>query len=653
MNKIYRGPMDVFYSMANDLMSSEKEMKDIFSIYSRKDRQNKVFLIYEENKKTKKITYKQIVEKIYIAASNYQEYLKNITLHTFVGLKMNNSANWIITFWALLMCGFKPLLINPLVDKDGTIKLLQEANASAIICEENEKYNVPTFKPLTNTLIKKELKLNWENEIAFCTSGTTGQSRVFIYDGKAISHQIYAAYDMPNYTNDIMYVGNKIRLITIIPFSHIFGFVAIFLWYSFFGMTLVFPPSLNPNDLLTTIKKYKCSHIYAVPLFWNTVALKFNKTIKDLPKKQQSIVTKMLSYNNEETTAFEAGISRLSLVQNKIKEKVLGKQIVFCISGGGALSTSTLKTINGLGYPLYNGYGMTEVGITSVELIYSAKQRNKGSVGFPLHDVSYKLLNNELLIKSPYIHIAALSNGMRIPSIIDKDGYFHTGDIAYIDENNLTYIKGKIKDIIINEDGENVYPDEIEAKFANLDYVENLAIISSKDNNKENIILIIHLSKDINDQERLSLEKQIYEINNSLIFSNRIQKTYISLKPLPLNSSKKIKKFELSKNFETQKEDFVLLSEKQFVINSNIDTKEMKKILHEIIDIFSCSLNIDKATIAPSNDLISDLNGDSFSYMEIISEVEKKYNITIPTEKIGKINTPIEFANLILELKNN
>lgn len=651
MKKKYRGPMDYFYNIAEQLMSTKKDMKDIFDTFKAKEKQNKTYLIYEVNNKTIKITYLEFVNKVIEYAKNYQAILSNIEKGSFVGFKLPNSPEWLMSFWALLMIGYKPLLINSLIDKEGTEKIIKESSAKAIISNESFEYSIKRYNLPISLDITLPLVVQWENEIAFCTSGTTGDSRVYIYNGQALCNQIYAAYDMPKYTNDIMYIGNTIRLITIIPFAHIFGFVAIFLWYSFFGMTLVFPNSLNPNDLVKCIKKYKCTHIYAVPLFWNTVARKFEIAKKSLSNKQKKIVEKMISYNNEEITATEAGIARFAFVQNKIKEKVLGKQIVFCISGGGNISKATMHTINGLGYPLYNGYGMTEIGVTSVELTFSALQRNKGSVGRPLHNVEYKIINDELLVKSQYIHVGRFSNGTRKDSLVDQDGFFHTGDIAYIDDQGFTYIKGKIKEVIINEDGENVYPDEIEAKFGVLDNVDSLSIISKEENEKSIITLVLHLSKELNNDELKELNKQILNINDSLILSNRIKKVLISKNSLPINSSMKIKKFELVNEIINNSENFIELKDDVSLDDDFINNEKYCEVLKTIISICSNILNIEKNKIAPNSNIFIDLQGDSFSYMELIADVEEKFAITIPSEQIGKLLTPKDLTIAVMKIK--
>lgn len=651
MRKKYRGSMDIFYKMDDQLLSSDRKIKNIFDFYLDNYHKNKTLLIFEKNNKTQKVTYKQFVNNCYLYAKNYYPLLKEIEKGSFVALKLSNSPIWLYSFWALLIIGYKPLLINSLIDNETTNKLISESDAKAIICDDNSSYIVNKINVPKNLDESLPLKINWENEIAFCTSGTTGQSRIFVYDGEALIYQIDAAHDMPLDTNDIMYVGNKLRLIVTIPFAHIFGFVALFLWYSFFGCALVFPNSLNPNDIVNAIKKYKCSHIYSVPLFWNTVANKFNNTYKKLPLKQQKLVSKMMNYNNEEITSSEAGITRFNTFQNVIKNKVLGKQIVYCISGGGSLSNETLKTINGLGYPLYNGYGMTETGITSVELIFSAKQRNKGSIGRALKRVEYKTENNELLIRSPYLHVATLKNGERYDSLKDEEGFFHTGDIAEIDEKGFVYIKGKIKDVIINSDGENVYPDEIEGKCATLSNVDELSIIPIKDKEKEVVTLILHLDNEVTFDVIKNLNKQINEINDSLTFSNKIQKVFISKKSLPINSSMKIQKFKLIEDFNKNKSDYIEINDALSDDKSNEENELVKNIVNKVILSFSKILNVDEKDIAPNSNIITDLYGDSFSYMELINEIENQFEITFPSELIGKMNTPKEFAIQIHKIK--
>ena len=290
---------------------------------------------------------------------------------------------------------------------------------------------------------------------------------------------------------DIMYpkkVG-QIKILAMIPFHHIFGFVAVFLWYTFYGKTLVFPSSQSTKDLLYAVKKGKVTHLYSVPLFWDSIAQTVTRTAAMLGPKKSDILEKMIAYNTHKISKDEAGKGASSVVRSIFQKKMLGKHIRFCISGGGYLSPKTASLINGLGYPLYNGYGMTEIGVTSVELSPVVEQRLKGSIGKPLHGVEYKIvpldgkegeaLTGELLVRSKITHTREYLGGA-LRRCNYEDGFFHTEDIAEVDDLGNYYIKSRSKDTIILANGENVYPDEIEVYFKDVSHVNNCVVLGCK-----------------------------------------------------------------------------------------------------------------------------------------------------------------------------
>jgi acyl-CoA synthetase (AMP-forming)/AMP-acid ligase II len=107
--------------------------------------------------------------------------------------------------------------------------------------------------------------------VIFCSSGTTGNVKMMVTDGKALCNQICGALDMPKETPDILHPG-KSNVLAMIPFHHIFGFTAVFLWYTFYGKCIVYPSSMANTDIQNAIVKGKCTHIYSVPLFWDAIA---------------------------------------------------------------------------------------------------------------------------------------------------------------------------------------------------------------------------------------------------------------------------------------------------------------------------------------------------------------------------------------------
>ncbi|MCQ2793352.1 MAG: AMP-binding protein [Bacilli bacterium] len=650
-HKTSRCDMSVFYEIADRLMTTEKTFKDIFELHARDDIRNKngKIFIYEESGKTISIKYKEYYSLVMKYSQALSKSLIDIEKGSFVAFKITNSVKFPLGFWGLISAGYKPLLINPILSKEDTIKLIHESDAKAIISENDESYDIKNVNILTIELKEENKNPCWENEMAFCTSGTTGDSRIFGYSGKEMSYQIYSAYTMPDVTADIMYVGN-VRLLAVIPFSHIFGFVAIFLWYTFFGATIVFPNSSSPNDLQQACIKYKCTHLYAVPLFFETLVSKFKHTVALEKESKQKLVDKVIRYKNKYIAKAEAGLANKKFVLKAIQKKVLGPQIVYCIAGGSALGKETLEIMNGIGYNLYNGYGMTEIGVTSVELSPNVSQRNKASVGKPLYGVTYKIENNELLVKSNYIHSFRMINGKKEIPDIDQDSYFHTGDIGEIKDGYL-YIKGKVKDVIIGSNGENIYPDEIEVKFRKLQNVLNLSLVGVPTEKGEILTLFLNVDQTIDKGKIKDLENSIKEINETLPQPMQIRDIYISRNPLPMNASLKIKKYALIDDFKNNKSNYLKLSSGEIVSFEGYDKKLVEETVSKLIKIIANVLYIDKKNIAPNNHFVIDLGGDSFSYMSLIADIETNFNIEIKTDLIGKLNSANEFALYILQNK--
>lgn len=643
--------MQIFFDEANRLLDTKRTFKDIFDIQIETWKKRTLFIYEDEKNRPHKVNYLQFgsFSKKYAYAL---EKKIDAPKGSFIALKMNNSPKWAYVFWGLLIAGYSPIMINPITLTSDTNRLIKESGAKAIINDKDEVLSVPNINVNSLELSEELNPEKFADKIAFCTSGTTGKSRIFVYNSENMVHQIYAAYIMPETTKTIMYQKPEVRLITIVPFSHIFGFVANLLWFTFFGRCFVFTKTINPDEISRMCRQYKVSHIFTVPLFWDRVAKSIRATLALESEGKQKLIAKTIAYNNGEISRTEAGLAGSKLVRNKLQKKILGNKVVYCIAGGSALSKDTLHLINGVGYPLYNGYGMTEIGITSVELSPNVIQRNKASVGKALYDVEYKIENGELLVKSPQIHSEILVDGKLEKAVLDKDGYFHTGDIASIDEEGYVYIKGKSKDIVIGANGENIYPDEIETKFSDIDLIDDLSVLGIPTKDGEKLALIIYISRRLEKEEIEKLENQIADANERLPVAMQVQEFYLSTSPLPTNTSMKVMRYQIIDDLKNRPEGFIKLSHGEIVSFEGFDEKDIKDISEHVIDIVSDVLGVDKKDIAPNSHVILDLGGDSFTYMSVIASIEAEFEIKIPTEMIGRLNTINEFTLYILKQKN-
>lgn len=641
--------MQVFFDEANRLMASKRSFKDIFNIQIETWSKRTLFIFEDEKNRCVKIKYRDYEHICYQYAFVLKNKLANISRDSFIAIKMNNSPKWAHVFWGLIIAGYNPLLINPIMMTSDTNRLILEGGVKAVISDKDEQLDVENIN-INSLKLSEEFKgEEFGHKVAFCTSGTTGNSRIFVFNEENMVHQIYAAYSMPDTTDTIMYQKPDVRLISIVPFAHIFGFVANFLWFSFFGRTFVFTKSLAPEEISRMCKKYGVSHIFTVPLFWDRVAKSFYDGVQKQSQKRQNLIEKFIAYNNGEISKTEAGLASTKLVKNKIQKSVLGNKVIHCISGGSALSKDTLRTINGIGYPLYNGYGMSEIGITSVELSPKVSMRNKSSVGKPLFGVEYKINNGELLVKSPQIHSEMLIDGKLEKADIDADGFFHTGDIASFDEDGNTYIRGKLKDVIISSNGENIYPDEIENKFKDVAGISELSVFGLKQGETEKLAMAIYVPRKLNNDEIKEFENNIAQANSRLPIAMQVQEFYLSFAPLPTNASMKVMRYKLIDDLTHRPEMFVRLNHGNIVSFEGYDENEVKKVTEHVRDIISDILNVPTDKIADSDHVILDLGGDSFTYMSIIASIESEFDIKISTDSIGRLNTVNDFSLYILK----
>ena len=643
--------MKVFFDEAEVLMSSNKTLKDIFDIQIKTWSKRTLFIYEDEHNKVKKVKYSEfesICRKYAFAFEKALDYPKG----SFIALKMNNSPKWAYTFWGLVIAGYSPIMINPILRSDDTNRLIKESDAKAVINDQNESLCVPNIDINSLEFNEESKSEEFANKVAFCTSGTTGKSRIYVYNGENLSYQIYAAYCMPDTSDTIMYQKPEVRLITIIPFAHIFGFVANLLWFTYFGRTFVFTKSINPDEIVRVCKKYQVSHIFAVPMFWDRVAKSIRATLSKESQSRQNLIDRLIKYNNKEISKTEAGFASSNIVRKKLQKKILGDKVVFCIAGGSVISKDTMRTINGVGYPLYNGYGMTEIGITSVELSPDVIQRNKASVGKALTNVEYKVENDELLVKAPQIHSETLINGKLEKAIVDKDGYFHTGDVVSIDKDGYVYIKGKTKDVVIGANGENIYPDEVEIKFSDIGEINNLSVLGVKRDGNEVLTMIMYVEHKLSKEEIENIQNKISEANERLPRSMQVQDFYLSAMPLPINASMKVMRYQLVDDLKNRPELFVKLNRGDLTSFEGYDEKEIEETSKHVTEIVGDILNIDKDKIPASAHIIVDLGGDSFTYMSIIASVESEFNIKISTDMIGRLNTVNEFTLYILKQKH-
>ena len=628
------------------LSNSDKDFRSIYRIMT-EFFSDGVFAERVVGGLTQRITYSQLFLSVSAAAA---------ALHSrysgkeggFIAISMENSPEWVYSFFGILKAGFKPVLINTRLDSASIDYVLNETKPVCVLCDEaNYRTGGVLFSSLETS---GELSDDyWENEIALLTSGTTGNPKIIIYDGAAISAQVRVTTDIvgksPSVANK--YKNYDIRLVAFLPFYHIFGLITVLLWFGFFGRTLIFLNGYDSESIRFACIYNKASHFFAVPLVWNTVAASIFAEAKKTGQLEK--LNKAVDISNKLQTIFPAFgrfVARKIFFKD-VRKKALGETLTFCISGGGFVRPDTLRLLNGLGYSLHNGYGMTEAGICSVELSERADKRLEPSVGIPFETIEQVVSDDGLLyITGDTLYTAQIIDGKRVER--DRSVPYCTNDMFEVMPDGRWHILGRRDDIIIGAGGENLSPDSIESQLRCP--IPFCVVGLPNDDGTDTTSLVIQLGKDSTDFEKMNALKTVFDSIDALPMTQRPQAVYTIYDEIPTTLGKP-KRAQLKQLIKDGKIEHKRAARPDASEVEQSYSETARALCGEIRGIFAEMLNTDMA-ITDSTHLIYDLAADSLTYYNIVAAVSNKYGVDLALDSDHPMMTAADFAARVLSARS-
>ena len=373
------------------------------------------------------------------------------------------------------------------------------------------------------------------------TSGTTSMAKAVMLSQENIASNIYNL-------NCVEYIDPTDINMAFLPFHHTFGSTGLLLFMSR-GATNVFCDGLR--YIQDNMKEYHVSCFVCVPLLIESIYKKVMHQIE----KQGKMKT------------FEKGmkISKFLLkfkidIRKKLFKEIydnLGGNLRFVVSGASAIDRTVAEGFNDLGFLTVQGYGLTET--APVLVAENVKNIRYGSIGLPLPEVDIKIDNpneegiGEIIAKGPNVMLGYYEDEEATNAVIDKDGWFHTGDLAYMDKDGFIFIAGRQKNVIVLKNGKNVYPEELEQLISELPYVaENMVFGMPKDDDLVVSVKIVYNEiyvkqkyGNISEEELKDIIwKDVKEINSKLTTYKHIKNLVITKEPMIKTTTAKVKRFE-------------------------------------------------------------------------------------------------------------
>ncbi len=571
-------------------------------------------------------TYRQAREEIETVARGISSALQGTT-GAYIGLYGENKPAWMILFWAVLKSGNTPYLINLRQPAEFAAEGLRSLGATLTVCVSTAPETLGTQILSYETLLRNAPEsgpdLPFGDGFALSTSGTTLSKKVCLYRGRNVVAQILNVDGMMDINPAIVgdYKGQQ-RHLMFLPLYHIFGLEAVFLWYSFFGATFVFPPDMNPQNLLRTVRDHGVTHIFAVPLLWAALEKGVRKQAAESPEMQKKLETGLKLSRSVQGIFPNFGKKVAGYLFRSVRERLLGDAIVFCISGGSSIKSSTLELVNGLGYHLCNGYGMSEIGISSVDLSKTMKDRTLGTIGKPFSSVAYRIdCDGRLLVKGDSLCGRMLVDGMDCP----MNEWFNTGDLMSRDERGRYLISGRASDLVFGEEGENLNPEFAEQAFL-LTQAKNFSVLGNETN--ESLLLAVQVDSNLSEEGRKTLLSEISAGNEALPSAYRIREIRFTYDPIMAASDIKVSRARLRRQI---KDGSVRLFDTLSapVLQEQTEDSPLKA---ELRQMFAEILGIDPQQITDDGHFMNDLGGTSLDYFTLIGQIDERYGVTLEFE---------------------
>ena len=525
----------------------------------------------DRGEEKQRLTYRNFKDKALPLAKALQDL--GIGPGDRVAIIMTNQSKWLISAYAIFFCGATLVPLDFKLKPEEQWQLLKHSGVKILITEygiwrqlsvspgrsaaSNLKIVLATEAPENADMGGAE---RWEEiksvnapvfvaqkrqDIACIvySSGTGGTPK-----GCMMTHENYLEQCMALTSLYPFWPG--VRYLSILPTNHAIDFMVGFFGPFTCGATVVHLRTLRPEYVREAFPKYEITYVSLVPLVLKNLQKGLQARFDALPDAKRKALDAMRNINR----ALTKDRPRLWLSRKLLGEvhSAFGGKLEAIIVGGAFTEPQTLQFFYDLGIPVANGYGLTEAG-TAVT-VNDLKPFRADTVGKPLPGMEVQIRNadtdgiGEVTVRSKTV-MAGYLNEPELTAETIVDGWLRTGDMGRFDSTGHLQLIGRKKNMIVTEEGKNVYAEDVEQAFEGL-HVKEFCVFaanfiwSQRSMVNEKLLLVIHLEH--GQAFTPELKSEISTRNSRLINYKRVHGLVIYQEDFPLTASLKIKRSELA-----------------------------------------------------------------------------------------------------------
>ena len=631
----------VLPQLEEDLKIAERRVhtyKDLLDLFDTATKRfpTRTAMRIERNGKREQYTFGDARELALRAAGFFTS--QNIKHNDRVIIFSQNMPEWGLTYFGLMKAGATAIPIDPNSTTAEVVNIARSGEAAAMVISPkliDENPNLPAqlaalncrtftfdqvFELVAETEEAQRLALLPPKVIAnsvaslIFTSGTTGTPK-----GVMLTHKNFV--NMVSMLGSILEMDTSDGVLSVLPLHHTFEFSTGFLTPFSNGTQITYLDELSGDELSRAIQNGHVTGMVGVPALWEMLHRRIKTRFREQGDWFADLADNIIEFNAwlRDKTPFNFG----PIIFFPIHQG-MGGRIRYLISGGSSLSEKVQRDLHGLGFTILEGYGLTE---SSPVLTVTRPQNKmlKGSVGKPIPGVEVKINEpdetgvGEVWARGQNVMLGYFNNDEATKDVL-VDRWLRTGDLGRIDDDGNLYIVGRSKDVIIDSNGKNIYPDEIEDSYSKSLFIKELSIVGLPEpDGGEKIACLVRADYEhdialVRAEVNKRIEAHFREISAALPFYKRVKVLHFTNFDLPRTATRKVKRSEIVEMLQKLEQNSSKSIELETTAKQDSNVQWLRQIVANVTSRNASEVGLETK--------LADLGFDSLMFVELAAAIE-------------------------------
>ncbi len=556
-----------------------------------------------------------------------------------------NDAHWCAAYLGILKLGAIAVPLDTNYSAAQVSTILNDSGARLLFVSETLKekapgsiaqaaiHQVPDAAPTTFDTVPSS-----HTAVILYTSGTTSDPK-----GVVLSHaNLLAERDAAFAVVD---VTERDSILGVLPLFHSLAQLANLLLPFFVGARVVYLETLNSADLVRALSGRRITIFACVPQFFYLIHQRVTQQVEKSGLVTSAVFRLLLAANFRMR---RVGINAGRLFFGKVHD-VMGREMRLLVTGGSKFDPVIGRDLYSLGFTILQAYGLTET--SAAATINTPDEAHIDTVGRPLPGVEAKIVDGEIAIRGPIV-MQGYHNRPDATAEVMKDGWFHTGDLGRMDDEGRIQITGRKKEMIVLASGKNIYPEEIEAHYRQSPFIKEMCVMGLAEPGRptsERLFAVVVPNMELLRERKVVNAGDLlrFEIEGRAVglpSHKRVLGYDIWFDPLPRTTTQKIKRHEVERLVrERQRTAAMDVGEAMSPADREWMEREQPAA---VLAVIKPRLR-EGARLFPDANLELDLGLDSMERVELLTELEQRFQTKVPAAVAHEIFTVRQLAAAI------